>query len=268
MNGIGSSAQRRITPGALRGLKNPPAASWLAVPVLVASLAHLYGCGPATGGWCAAAGLANEADMAATPRDDACVEALALRLGKGIVAAQSDYDRLHRDLSAIYDAAPDLRGIACSAEPHPDSIFLCVDDSTAKKMREGTYAAWDCLDAYAVAEVTVERLDGLKKNQVTVYFSGHYDVSRLRPFYAELPGVQSAFVNDGYVLYNGCTTSHVSIEAEGEVLRYHFKRATRSAHGADNPCVDIDRQSFSVDADGSLSETSPRTHQDGVTCDS
>src|SRR3954468_4104087 len=90
------------------------------------------------------------AELAATPRADENLEMLAIRLSHGIVAEDTVYQRLVRDIGAIRRLEPKVRGIRYM--PPDDGQTLFVDfDFDEKGMAEsqsGQYQAWNCFNRH------------------------------------------------------------------------------------------------------------------------
>lgn len=76
----------------------------------------------------------------------------------------------------------------------PSSIILLVDNETSQAIQEGSYTAWDTLNAeYGVTSIGVRSIDS---GMCVLYFSGILHPRQLAHIYAELPGVESVETNE------------------------------------------------------------------------
>lgn len=94
-------------------------------------------------------------EISATPRQDANLELLALRLSGGITAEEAVYQRLVRDIGAIRSEFPVVQGIKYFASHSGQGMNVTLDEPSLSKLRAGDYRAWDCLNRhFGVAEVS------------------------------------------------------------------------------------------------------------------
>jgi hypothetical protein len=140
-------------------------------------------------------GLVTATELASTPRADTNLELLALKLSEGrVVADQTVYDRLVRDVGAIRAQRPDLATISYFPSSDGKTIPLTVDVDTAERMKSGSYAPWECLNALFGAVMPFEyiRIGNADDEFVIVKLKGLYAMDILAPEYGRLPGVISA----------------------------------------------------------------------------
>ncbi len=136
-----------------------------------------------------ACGQGSAAEIAATPRADAGLEALALVLSDGITARQATYDRLVADVAAIKADFPEVADIHFLLGYDPTTLLLTLTPEAVAAANAGTYHEWDCLNSwYDASEILL--LDS--PNVATVHFRGRLRTDRLIAEYAALDGVLSA----------------------------------------------------------------------------
>jgi hypothetical protein len=137
-------------------------------------------------------GQGSAAGIAATPRADAGVEALALVLSGGVTARQDTYDRLVADIAAIKAEHPELADANFHLNYDANTLLLTLTPEAAAAARAGTYHEWDCLNDWYDA-VNVQTLNPL--NVAFVTFRGQLRTDRLAPEYLALDGVLAAEQN-------------------------------------------------------------------------
>jgi hypothetical protein len=129
------------------------------------------------------------AELAATPRADENLEMLAIRLSHGIVAEDTVYQRLVRDIGAIRQLEPKVRGIRYMPSDDGQTLFIEADfDFDEKGMVEsqsGRYQAWNCLNRHF--GVLGTRPLG---ERTLLVLKGRYDMRAVADLYAGLPGVR------------------------------------------------------------------------------
>jgi len=130
-------------------------------------------------------------DIAATPRADTNLEALALAMGGGLTADPALYSRVVADVASIRAQSIDLAGI--DFEPYFDrqALVLILDLSVIQAARNGTYHAWDCLNHWY--GVTAAQTSA-SSTSVLLTFSKVLDTQRLVADYRAVPGVGDAVV--------------------------------------------------------------------------
>jgi hypothetical protein len=186
-------------------------------------------------------GLATPAETALTPRDDSTAEILALRASEGIVAPETVYQRVVRDLGAIRQDYPDVADITPFPRANASSISVSFDADTLDDVALGTYTGWDCPnELYGFADSGPPSTSGV----VRVRFEGRYDPSLLASEYEDLPGVTDAWesvtVGDG---------NDIMLDPEGET--YHWIFVTGSG---DCPagCINHEYWGFTTTASGAI----------------
>jgi hypothetical protein len=182
-------------------------------------------------------------DVAATPRDDANLEMLALTLDSpAIVATQETYDRVIADVAAIRELEPALADIEYRAANDGKGLLLDPEELTFQSIAAGEYSAWDCLnDFYQLdaMQMTPMKVGG---SFVAITLKGQYNVAELSHLYAMLPGIKSVEPNG--ILGDGPT---IRARRRDDALEYIVDRA-----GGDCPagCTTHDAHFFVSTAPG------------------
>ncbi len=136
-----------------------------------------------------ACGQGSASEIAATPRADTSLEALALVLSDRVAARQSTYDRLVADVAAIRARFPDLAGATFLPAYDPSSLLVLLTPEAAAAVRAGNYHEWDCLnDWYDVRDVRLFQAQDI----AVVRFHGLLRTDRVAPEYLALDGVLAA----------------------------------------------------------------------------
>jgi hypothetical protein len=143
-----------------------------------------------------ACGQGTAAEIAATPRADVAAERLALVLGGGFTAWPWLYDRLRTDMAAIRDQTPDLATIGFVPRFSESTLLLSFEPAVDAQILAGTYHAWDCLNQWYSART--ERLDII--SAIILILPGRYDMRRVLPDYAALPGIAQADISSNVFL--------------------------------------------------------------------
>ena len=181
--------------------------------------------------------------IASTPREDTNLELLALRLSTGVVAEQSIYERVVRDVTAIREADPAIADISYFPEHDGRALFLGLETPTALIMKSGQYHDWDCLnDAYVVEDIRIDETSFAPSALLTL--KGIYQLKDLVGDYSELPGVTGVSPNLG-----GGDGPTLCVTREGDVWQWVFDRA--SGNCADG-CLEHEYTHFSTTADGEV----------------
>ena len=196
-----------------------------------------------TGGGDACAGYPYQAtadEIAATPREDADAEIIALVASGEFVAPQDLYDRVVQDLGAIRAEHPDLDDIHAMS-PWPGSMPVAFDEEGTALLQAGTYDGWDCpneryeLDASAspvLEDTAFIELGGKRLN-----------VELLAKEYLELPNIH---YTEAFGVLDG---SYICLQIEGGTHHYLFARG-----GGDCPsgCTEWDHYEIDVDVGGTV----------------
>ena len=191
--------------------------------------------------------LASDAEFAETPRADTNLELLALQLSPGrLIADQTIYDRVVRDVTAIRKADPSIADISFWASTDGRGIFLeGIDDEAFAEMQLGTYD-WDCLNfTYRMTELQLSKPDPRFSNFAVITLKGIYDIPQLLPLYAELKGISRAGQNYG----GGGDGPTICVTPSATVWHYVFDRA-----GGDCPagCTTHEYHHFSTTLAGAV----------------
>jgi len=161
-------------------------------------------------------------EIAATPREDTNRELLAIDLAGGLTADQAVYDRLGRDLEAIRAMTPAVENVGYLPSTDGKSLFLTADSlATYRAMERGEYRGWDCLnDWYGLEQIITEASSPATDPWVVVRLKGIYDLYKIAPEYAELPGVASAGPEG--VAYPAVLLPTLCVTRDGETYHYFF----------------------------------------------
>lgn len=133
-------------------------------------------------------GGGNPADLAASPRADPDLEALALAMSGTVVAPQVVYDRVAADMAAIRTQDPNL-AIPFLFRLQPRLLVVSFDQETVPQVVGGTYQGWDCLNR----RFEIEAITLLDEGKTAVLrFENVLDANQLAGYYRVLPGVVEA----------------------------------------------------------------------------
>jgi hypothetical protein len=198
--------------------------------------------GPITGPCPAPLGSAEE--LAATPRADEDLEALALSLEpERMTASPATHDRVASDVTAIRTLTPALADVGYRGGYEARSLYIGLSSIGAQSIAAGEYSAWDCLnDAYRAGEPRLAQ--SFSSQSVYLELGGIFNLLRIAELYAELPEVTEA--SPSYRTGGGSTLCAVR---DGERYRYAVDRA-----GGDCPsgCTEHEVYGFSSDAAGQV----------------
>ncbi len=127
-----------------------------------------------------------------TPQSDAEAEKIALCLSGELIAPSELYERVHHDLEYIrahYGSEHEwLNKIHFISPWVPSLICIKFDLSTGGQVADGTYHAWDSLNA--AHELTeIRQFFPGNNSWWKLYFSGRRHPKRLSEIYRNLPGV-------------------------------------------------------------------------------
>jgi len=161
-------------------------------------------------------------EIAATPRAETNLELLAIDLAGGLTARQALYDRLERDLTAIRADTPAVENVHYMQSTDGKSLYLVADSAgTYAAMERGDYDAWDCLNTwYGLEEIVTDAPSPATNPWVIVELKGIYDLYRIAPEYAELPGIASAIPLP--LGYPAILLSALCVHREGATYHYFF----------------------------------------------
>ena len=131
-------------------------------------------------------GQASRPEIAMTPRQQADLERLAIRMGKTFTANSAIYARVVNDVTAIRSSSAQLN-YPYKGENDGKTITLKVDELTFERMKAGTYKNWDCLnDLYGLVQANYY---AYAEHFVILKFRGIYNTDLLAQEYSRLPGV-------------------------------------------------------------------------------
>lgn len=128
-------------------------------------------------------------DLAATPRADANLEALAQAMGGGLTADPGVYARVVADFAAIRAQNIDLAGVDFAPAFDRQTLAVIFEPPAIQSVRNGTYHAWDCLNHWYGADPVQASADS---NGLLLHFAKVLDTRRLVADYQALPGVEYA----------------------------------------------------------------------------
>ncbi len=178
-------------------------------------------------------------EIAATPRQDAHLELLALRLSDGITAEEAVYQRLARDVGAIRVEFPAVRDIKYFAPYSGTGINVTLDEPSLAKLQAGEYQAWDCLNRhFGVAEISPP-----SETMVTLTFKGRFKLEQVAAAYKSIAGVADA--EPVTALGDGPTISVA--QDESSTWRYVFDNKSGDCMSG---CMVHDAYYFGVTEDG------------------
>lgn len=121
---------------------------------------------------------------------------LAIEASGELVAPQHVYQRIVSDLALIRAQHPEVQGIGAMKGWVPDELLMGFDDAGLAAVQAGTYADWDCANAYY----------GLVSKEVPSFyvllkFAHRYNTPLLASEYSKFAQVQYAepngFLGDG-----------------------------------------------------------------------
>lgn len=207
--------------------------------------------------------LGNEADIAASPRADVDAEVLALRLRPNeIVARQSDYTRIVRDLTTI------RTNDASTATIHDAYAFLYRLSLTAlfsptgsKAIEAKTYSAWDCLNEFYGVKTTIVTDGDLR--DAALLFKPLINKGPLAAVYKQLPEVDD--VGSGWKIEPfENPPPFMCLKDAGTTWDYYLNTGGDISHGCDSPR--LIEAAFRVDASGAIVESYHRDYSSVAGC--
>jgi hypothetical protein len=125
-----------------------------------------------------------------TPKDNEEAELIALYLSEELIAPNSLYNQVLKNLAAIRSTFGDdfepINHISFTPPWIAGCLIIRFDDTTAQKIANDEYHAWDELnEKYQVTDTT----DISPLGTIALYFEGRLHPWRLAELYVNLPGV-------------------------------------------------------------------------------
>lgn len=184
-------------------------------------------------------------EIAATPRRDRSLEALALHLeGDRITASGEMYERVVSDVQAIHATHASLANIGFFPQNDGKTLILTPDALTTQSIQNSQYTAWDCLNSfYGLESLNLSDFE-FTDQIVTLELKGLYNTRSIAAVYARLPGIKNAQAN-GY----GGDRSTICAQRDGSTITYVFDE-----RGGDCPagCTEHDAHAFRSTAPGQI----------------
>ena len=142
--------------------------------------------------------LASNEGSKLTPKDNAEAELIALCLSGNLVAPDSLYKQVLSHLATIRSTFGNnyecLNRITFVPPWRVGRLIIGLDDTTAQKVANAEYQAWDELNKkYQVTKINTGLLEFI--GSTVLYFKGRLHPCRLAELYADLPGVRHAEPN-------------------------------------------------------------------------
>lgn len=226
----------------------------LVVSIAMVSLSFAAGCiggtgggnGPTDGGDgvpCSGDVHGTPDEIASTPRSDPELELLALELSEQVVAPQSIYERVTRDISQIRESYDEVSGI--SYRPPHDGKSLNVgaaDAETERAIKNGNFQEWECLNRHYEKRDVRHLVEGT----FNVELKGIYDMKLVARDYQKFEGLEYAEPN-----FRGGDGPTICGERRGDVYHYVFDDASGDCRSG---CSNHHYHYFSVDASGAVTE--------------
>lgn len=139
----------------------------------------------------------SDQDLELTPEDQEEAELIALCLSGELSASDDLYNLILKDLAVIRlrfgDELEPIKRVRFRPPWVPGCVMVGVDESTANKIGNGEYHAWDELNQkYQVIEMDTS---GIRYKWIVLYFKDKLHPRRLSELYGALPGVRYAEPN-------------------------------------------------------------------------
>jgi len=166
-------------------------------------------------------GQGSAAEIAATPRADASLEAMGLFLSPGITVRQETYDRLVADTGAIETLYPQLSSANFLPRFDPGSLIVGLTPMAAAAARTGGYHEWDCLSHWYGVNSTEVFPD---LDFAVLRFRGRFRTDRFIPDYEAVPGISSAEVNS--LSLPPLPIDRLCVAVDGKVFHYFYELRT------------------------------------------
>ena len=192
---------------------------------------------------CQGLGHGTPAQIASTPRSNATLELLALTLTKEVVAPQSIYDRVTRDVAKIKMQNSSLSNITYRPGHDGKTLLLQTTPKTTGEIKNGTYTAWDCLNQHYVYQSHDVLSFG---NNVELELEGRYNMSTVGSDYAALPGIKAAEPNRS--IGDGST---ICADRNGDIYHYVFVQGWGDCPAG---CIHHNYWYYTVDASGQVTK--------------
>ncbi len=173
-----------------------------------------------------ACGQGTNEEIAATPRPNANVEALALLLGPGITADPAVYARLDADLAQIRTLWPPLADVGFLLIWDPSDLIVDLTPSAWAAAKAGQFTEWDCLNRWYGGEVDHVSDFG---TWAVIRYEGFFHPARIGVDYEALPGVVSASPN-GIGYPSAGSFSDLCVTIDGTNYDYFFFDASEDRH--------------------------------------
>lgn len=196
----------------------------------------------ADAGQCGNVGHGTPSQIAKTPRSETNLERLALTLTDKVVAPQSIYDRVVRDVKQIRSNHSEVAGIDYLG-PHDGKTLIvkAADKQTKQAIDNGTFGEWSCLNRHYVEK----SVDHLFDRTFTLELKGIYDLKLVAGDYDALPSLEYAETNrragDGPTI---CASR------SGDTYHYIFDEASGDCPSG---CIDHEYWYFEVTVGGTIS---------------
>lgn len=177
-------------------------------------------------------------EIARTPRANRKLEQLAIRLSHSIVAKESIYQRLVRDVGKIHMEYPGTANINYFPIVRGSVILLHMTSGAREQVERGQYHAWDCLNRhYKLSSFQVT-----PRGAVRLEFSGEFAGRQLASLYAGLPGMEWA---EPIVAIGDSST--ICVTPDRGIWHYVFDQASGDCASG---CSNHDLTYFTVSDDG------------------
>lgn len=199
---------------------------------------------------------ASSTDLARTPYPDAEAELLAFESRGTVVAPEDAYLRIQAELAAIRTEYPEMAEIVAQPSWDVNRLDFRFDEDGARALVEGTYDAWDCLNAhYGVTRIDLSRTEAV--GTASIHFPARLNIEALILDYMDLPSlvIASAMsrLGDG---------NDVCVLAQGDAHLYIFDRGSGDCPAG---CIRHAYQGFMVGPDLAIEELGTFERSSGST---
>ena len=198
--------------------------------------------------------LRERAGMAQTPRANEDAERLALRLTADLVAKESDYRRIARDLAAIRGAVKGDGGAkGAFADFGTHALIVGLSPKAMKALKAGSYKGLDCLNTvYGLRQHKVLK----SLDMVLLRFRGLFHPERLAEAYQKHPDV--VFANPNGQMGGGDNIRLCNADVGGS-HRYVF---TRGSGDCPAGCIRWVHRGYEVSEAGVVTPLKPHWKQE------
>jgi hypothetical protein len=154
-------------------------------------------------------------ELAATPRTDENLEAMALDLSSGITAETSIYERLVRDVSVIRALEPRVGNIRYADADDGHTLLMMLEGDPLITLRQlERDPLWRCLNShYRPIEVRPSFSGAQMK------FSAHYNLHQLGELYSSIDGIKVAYPNGRTTIGND---ADILVTRDAQLWHYVF----------------------------------------------